>query len=206
MVLRPAKTLPEQGAQLALAVETTPARRIASQVDVYSLWPTSTRFGKVGVDRYFGTHYDVDITNLRTTNYSKIIGDNSKTMVRMQDGRKVLIHNSKTRTTVGPKGLISSIIGAGLIDAAFQLYNDWAQGLCLSPNQYFWRSYVALLFGLGVGVVGAVTVIGLVAFGVPALGAGLIGFGVSAGVGYGLDYFEIRPNVINDVSDAAGRW
>ncbi|VAW43026.1 hypothetical protein MNBD_CHLOROFLEXI01-3264, partial [hydrothermal vent metagenome] len=122
------------------------------------------------------------------------------------DGRKVLIHNSKTRTTVGPRGLVSSIIGAGLIDAAFQLYGDWAAGLCLSPNQFFWRANVALLFGLGVGVVGATAVVISVAAGAPALVAGFIGFGVSAGIGYGLDYIGVKKKLINDVTDAAGKW
>ena len=124
----------------------------------------------------------------------------------MGDGRKVIIQNTKTRTTVGPKGLISSIIGAGLIDAAFQLYNDWAQGLCLSPNQFFWRAYVALLFGLGVGAIGALAVGVLVTFGFPAIVAGLVGVGVTTLIGIGLNYTGIRPDLINDVSDAAGRY
>ncbi|VAW30023.1 hypothetical protein MNBD_CHLOROFLEXI01-5243, partial [hydrothermal vent metagenome] len=110
------------------------------------------------------------------------------------------------RTTVGPKGLVSSIIGAGLIDAAFQLYGDWAAGLCLSPNQFFWRANVALLFGLGVGVVGAIFTVALVAGGAPVLAAGLVGFGVSAGIGYGLDYIGVKDNLIDEVSDAAGRY
>ena len=124
----------------------------------------------------------------------------------MQDGRKLLIHNTTTRTTVGPKGLVSSIIGAGLIDAAFQLYGDWAAGLCLSPNQYFWRAYVALLFGLGTGAVGAAAVFLLVAAGAPAIVAGLAGFAASLAVGLSLEYFRIKPDLINDVSDAAGKW
>jgi hypothetical protein len=78
--------------------------------------------------------------------------------------------------------------------------------LCLSPNQYFWRSHVALLFGLGTGAVGAIFVTAFVAAGAPALAAGLIGFGVTAGIGYGLDYIGVKDNLINKVSDAAGRY
>jgi len=176
-------------AQLAFGLWTTPAQRIASRVDVYGRWPASTSFGKVGVDRYSTTYHDVDITNLKMTDIAEITQASSRSpkIIRMGDGRKVIIHNSTTRTTVGPRGLISSIIGAGLIDAAFQLYNDWAQGLCLSPNQFFWRAYVALLFGLGVGAVGAAAVFLLVAAGAPGIVAGLGGFAVSTGLGL---YFE----------------
>ena len=122
----------------------------------------------------------------------------------MQDGRKVLIHNTTTRTTVGPKGLISSVIGAGLIDAAFQLYGDWTAGLCLSPNQLFWRAHVALLFGLAAGAVGAAAIVGLVAFGVPGIVAGLAGAGLSYYVGNQLKPY--KEDLINDVSAAAGRY
>ncbi|MAT97951.1 MAG: hypothetical protein CL608_12465 [Anaerolineaceae bacterium] len=105
------------------------------------------------------------------------------------------------------RGLISSIIGAELIDTAFQLYNDWAQGLCLSPNQYFWRAYVALLFGLGAGAVGAAAVFLLVAAGAPVIVAGLGGFAVSTGLGL---YFERKggeeEQLRNNVTEAAGRW
>lgn len=131
---------------------------------------------------------------------------NSPKIIRMGDGRKVIIQNTKTRTTVGPRGLISSIIGAGLIDAAFQLYSDWSQGLCLSPNQFFWRAYVALLFGLGAGAIGAIFVVAFVTAGVPAFAAGLLGFGITTGIGFGLNFTRIRPNLINNVSDAAGRY
>lgn len=102
-------------------------------------------------------------------------------------------------------GLISSIIGAGLIDAAFQLYNDWAQGLCLSPNQFFWRAHVALLFGLATGVVGALTVFGFVALGAPAIVAGLAGVGLSYYVGERL-LKPYKVDLIDDVSTAAGRY
>ncbi|VAW36391.1 hypothetical protein MNBD_CHLOROFLEXI01-921, partial [hydrothermal vent metagenome] len=131
----------------------------------------------------------------------------SSTVMRMRDGRKVLIHNSKTRTTVGPRGLVSSIIGAGLIDAAFQLYGDWAAGLCLSPNQFFWRANVALLFGLGVGVVGATAVVVSVAFGAPAIIAGVIGFTLSTSTGlYLAREGGSKEQIINNVTNAAGKW
>ena len=65
---------------------------------------------------------------------------------------------------------------------------------------------MALLFGLGVGAIGALAVGVLVTFGFPAIVAGLVGVGVTTLIGIGLNYTGIRPDLINDVSDAAGRY
>jgi hypothetical protein len=178
-------------------------------VDVYGKWPVSTRFGRVSVDKFFYSYHNVNVTNLKLTDYTKsydyINGAGQRVKVlRMSDGRKVTIHNSQTRTTVGPKGLVGSIVGAGLIDAAFPLYGDWASGLCLSRNQKFWRANVALQFGLVTGAVGAAFTVGLVAFGVPALAAGVAGFGVSWFVGEKV-LGPHKERLVNKVSAAAGR-
>jgi hypothetical protein len=123
----------------------------------------------------------------------------------MRDGRKVAIHNAKTRWTVGGfRGAEASVIGSGLIDGFFQAYNDWASGLCLSPNQRFWRAYGALFAGLAAGALGTLAVGVLVAFGAPAIVAAVGGFFVSSYVSYKLT--PHKNNFVNLLGDAAGRW
>ena len=66
---------------------------------------------------------------------------------------------------------------------------------------------MALLFGLGAGAAGALATVALVAFGAPAIVAGLAGFAVSAGVGL---YFDRKggeeERLRNGVTEAAGRY
>jgi hypothetical protein len=83
-------------------------------------------------------------------------------------------------------GLFGSIVGAGIVDGAFQVLGDWSSGLCLSPNQMFWRFYTAFTFGLIAGIAGTVAVGFAVALGWPAIAAGAVGWGVSMAAGAAL--------------------
>lgn len=165
----------------------------------------------MSVDRFSHSYHNMDVTNMKlldhagSSTYRNGSGQMSR-VLRMSDGRKVVIHNAETRTTGGPKGFISSILLSGFIDAAFQLYGDWVSGLCLSPNQYFWRANVALWLGLATGMVGAAVVVAAIAAGAPALAAGLVGFTVTSLIGYGLYRTGVRDNLIKKVSDGAGRY
>lgn len=171
----------------------------------YSRWPTKTRFGSVSVDKLYKTYDNIDVTNLRLSDYESVseytngAGQKSQ-VVRMSDGRKVTAHNIKTKINWGLKGVAGSIAWSGVIDGFSQAYGDWAAGLCLSSNQRFWRAFMAGLFGLGTGLLGTVATVLLVTAGAPAIIAALAGFAV------GYTFSKVFYNTKNDYVDSAGNW
>ena len=71
------------------------------------------------------------------------------------NGGTLKVRNPRWQWAKGARGALGSIAGAGLIDGFFQLASDMlTSNLCLSPNQYFWRSFIAITFGIVAGAFG----------------------------------------------------
>ncbi len=99
-------------------------------------------------------------------------------MVQNKGGKAFMrVQNPRPGIEGGNPGIITSILGAGFIDAAFQFIKDKAiDNLCLSPNQFFWRGIVAFLFGTAAAIAGVGAVIAL---GVTGGTAAIVAFSVS---------------------------
>jgi hypothetical protein len=96
------------------------------------------------------------------------------------------LRNVNIESTTAFNGFAGSILGAGLIDMAFQLYGDWAEGLCLSPADYALRAMIALEFGLLAGVFGAAFAVFAVYFGASAAVATAVSIGAGLAASWAL--------------------
>lgn len=144
-----------QGSQLALSGATTPVKRVVEQVTYYS----RSLSGEIYIYRELGSRANVDVTKWGPFGSQ----GGGYTVNRLQDGYHVRttgaamkVKNSHIKLVEGAKGLEGAVVGAGFIDAFFQLFGDIISGLCLSPEQMAWRALAAFGFGIVAVAVGAV--------------------------------------------------
>lgn len=194
--------------QFGFAMWTKPAQRIASRVGLYQNaappagWQQITR--GMETQRLYQTYKYVDVTDMRLRlDYSSmetltsVETGKSSYLLRMRDGRQVYVKDVVDRATTDLKGVFAS----GLIEGGIQWWRD--KGLCLSPNQRFWRAYMAGLFGLVGGLLGTAAVMLAVSFRAPAIVAGLAGFVIGTIVGQALN--STKSNWLNRATVIAGR-
>ncbi len=158
--------------------------------------------------RLYQTYKYVDVTDMRLRldyssmeTFTSVETGQSSYLLRMRDGRQVYVKDVVGRATTGPKGVFASVFASGLIEGGIQWWSD--RGLCLSPNQRFWRAYMAGLFGLVGGLLGTAAVMLAVSFGAPVIVAGLAGFVIGTIVGQALN--STKSNWLNRATVVAGR-
>lgn len=178
-----------QGTQLAWSGATTPAKIIAESVS----YQTRSLQGEVFIYREVATKTGVDVTKwgawgphgrpyTQVTNLAD--GYYAKTT-----GAAMKVKNPRLQLVEGMRGFEGAIVGAGYIDAGFQLAGDLVSNLCLSPEQLAWRAMIAFGFGIVAGTVGAVV-------GASVAGAGIVSYSAPAIAGFGASLFatyKLRP-------------
>lgn len=119
---------------------------------------------------------------------------------------------------------ITSVFGAGVIDAIFQLLSDtFVNNRCLSPNQIFWRLIPAIIFGILAGLaglVGGVAMTGILAAlgfttatvfftvgGLAITGATVVAVAAfAASLAASIKLYDTKQGVIDGVTDEAGQY
>jgi RHS repeat-associated protein len=140
---------------------TTPGRRVATEV-------IGRASGRLTNGQYvnrilaYQTNYDVTKWGrqgpVNDARYRVRSFDKGYTVYNKNGVAQMKVRNPRWQWAGGWRGARGTVAGSGIIDGAFQLIDDiLIQGLCLSPNQIFWRASVAFGFGLLAGGAGLAT-------------------------------------------------